>query len=218
MIMTKDQQGITVSGAGTAAAAVDEVTIHLGVEILRPDAGEAFRTAATTVTNLLSVLSDNGVDARSVRTADLSLGPRTDYREGHEVLLGYAASQRMIVHLEALGNVERILSEVAARGGAGVRIDSVSLSAGNPEEAYRTARERAFAAAADKAQQYAALAGRTLGAVQQVSEDGLNRPVAAAAFARAKMSGAADSMAVSTGDTEVSATVQVRWGFADGGA
>ena len=108
----------------------DEVTITLGVEILRPDAGEAFRTAANTVSNVLSVLSDNGVDARSVRTADLSLGPRTEYRDGHEVLLGYAAAQRMIVHLEALGSVERLLSDVAARGGAGVRIDNVALTAG----------------------------------------------------------------------------------------
>lgn len=215
--MTRNQrQGITVSGTGSAAAAVDQVTITLGVEILRPDAGEAFRTAANTVTSMLSVLSDNGVDARSVRTADLSLGPRTEYRDGHEVLLGYAAAQRMIVHLEALGSVERILSDVAARGGVGVRIDNVALTAGNPEQAYRTARDAAFAVAADKAQQYAALAGRTLGAVQEISEDLDGRPMPTAGFARVKMA-AAESMPVSTGDTEVTATVQVRWSFADGG-
>ncbi|WP_029136789.1 SIMPL domain-containing protein [Nakamurella lactea] len=209
------RQGVTVIGAGSAAATVDEVTINLGVEILRPDAGEAFRTAAATVSSLLSVLADNGVDARSVRTADLNLGPRTDYREGHEVLLGYAASQRMIVHLEALGNVERILSEVAARGGAGVRIDSVVLSAGNPEQAYRVARDAAFAAAAEKAQQYAGLAGRTLGAVQEISENPMQHAVPMAAGLMRSIQ-SADSMAVSTGDTEVTATVQVRWGFADG--
>lgn len=213
----RKSDGITVSGTGTAAATVDEVTIQLGVEILRPDAGEAFRTAATTVTNLLSVLSDNGVDARSVRTADLSLGPRTEYRDGHEVLLGYLATQRLTVHLEALGHVERILSEVASRGGAGIRIDSVSLAAGDPEQAYRAARDAAFAAAAAKAQQYAELSGRTLGAVQQVSEGDSQLGVpAGVGYARsAKLASADASMPVSSGDTEVSVTVQVQWGFVD---
>lgn len=209
--------GITVDGHGAASAPVDQVIITLGVEILRPDAGEAFRTAGATVTRMLSILSDNGVDARSVRTAELSLGVRTDYRDGGEVLLGYQASQRLIVRLEALAAVETILSDVVARGGVGVRIDSVTLSTADPADAHRSARDAAFGDAAAKAQQYATLAGRELGRVMSVREGVVfgDIPNGRKVVAFTRDLGAA-SMPIAAGDTDISVSVTVRWAFADG--
>lgn len=207
--------GITVTGTGSAAAAVDQVGIAVGVQLLRPDAGEAFRTAAVTITNVLSVLADNGVDARSVRTAELSLGPRTDYRGGQDVLLGYQASQRLSVLLEDLGSVERILSDVVARGGAGVRIEQVSLTARDPQGSLRAARDAAFADATAKAEHYAGLAGRALGAVQRISEPEFAGAVPLSAFARISPDASGTVMPVAFGDTQVTASVQVRWAFAD---
>lgn len=207
--------GITVDGYGVASTPVDQVVITLGVEIMRPDAGEAFRTAGATVTRMLSILSDNGVDARSVRTAELSLGARTDYRDGAEVLLGYQASQRLIVQLDALGVVETILSEVVARGGVGVRIDSVTLSSADPVAAQRTARNAAFGDAAAKAQQYAELAGRELGPVVRIDETADRGGPVPLSFARSRIATVAGSMPVATGDTEIGVSVTVRWAFAD---
>jgi uncharacterized protein YggE len=207
--------GITMTGNGRTSAAVDRVGIIVGVQVLRPDAGEAFRTAAVTVTNLLSVLADNGVDARSVRTAELSLGPRTDYRGGEDVLLGYQASQRLSVQLDDLGSVERILSDVVTRGGVGVRIDQVSLTARDRQASLRAARDAAFADATAKAEHYAGLAGRALGAVQRISEPEFAGAVPLAGFARTPENASANSMAMAFGDTEVTASVQVRWSFAD---
>lgn len=206
--------GITVVGTGTAAAAVDQVTITLGVQILRPDAGEAFQTAAETVTQLLSVLSDNGVDARSVRTADLTLGPRIEWQDNRETLLGYQAAQRLIVRLPALGQVEPILTDVVRRGGMGVRIDQVALEAGDTGQAMRTARDLAFADAAAAAHQFADLTGRKLGGVQEVSEGDTTEPMYRSPRQFAESATAA-AMPVATGDTQVSVTVRVRWAFAD---
>lgn len=206
--------GITMTGGGTAAATVDQVTMTLGVEILRPDPGEAFTTAGATVTQVLSVLADNGVDARSVRTANLSLGPRIEWQDSHEMLLGYQAAQRLIVHLEALGQIERIITDVVHRGGLGVRIDQVTLEAGDTQDATKAARASAFADAAAAAQQYAELSGRTLGAVQEVWEGDEVEPI----YRAARLTAAAPrpaAMPVATGDTEVSVTVRVRWAFAD---
>jgi len=208
--------GITVTGTGSAAATVDRVGIIVGVQVLRPDAGEAFRTAAGTVSNVLAVLADNGVGARSVRTADLTLGPRTDYRDGQEVLLGYQAAQRLNVQLDGLGSVERILSDVVARGGVGVRIDNVSLTAGDPQDSLRAARATAFADAAAKAEHYAGLAGRTLGAVQGVWEPEFQGSVPlAAGMVRNAMGVSTNAMPIAAGDTEVAVSVRVRWSFAD---
>jgi uncharacterized protein YggE len=69
----RESRGVTVIGSGTAAAAVDRVTISLAVEVARAEPGDAFAGAAATAAQLLTILADGGVDARSVRTSDLTL-------------------------------------------------------------------------------------------------------------------------------------------------
>ena len=59
--------------------------------------------------------------------------------------------------------MQRLLTDVAMRGGEGVRIDSVSLTPSDPSYALRDARAAAFADALAKASQLAGLAGRMLG-------------------------------------------------------
>lgn len=199
-----------------ASTPVDRVTIHLAVEIIRPDAGEAFRLAGDSVTRLLAVLADDGVDSRQVRTLDLSLGPRTEWTDNREVLIGYQAHQRIVVRLDGLAGVERILTDVA-RGGQGIRIESVTLTAEAAESAEEQARERAFADAWNKAAHYARLAAKTLGDVEWVHEGrehGGPGPMAKGFARAAALSGSAD-MAVAGGDTDVTAWVTVRWNFAD---
>lgn len=204
-------EGITVTGSGSAAAAVDRVTIFLGVEVVRAEPGDAFALASATATRLLAILADDGVDSRSVRTSDLTLGPRVEYSDGRQQTLGYQAGQRLTVSLDGLGGIERLLGDIASLGGEGVRIDSVSLTAGHPEEALTQARQAAFLDAKVKAGQFADLAGRVLGRVQYIEErtsDGGPRPM----MARMAM---AESMPVATGDAEIGASVTVQWEFAD---
>jgi len=203
--------GITVIGSGTAAAPVDQVTISLGVEVVRAAPGEAFTAAAGTATRVLSILADGGVSSRSVRTSDLTLGPRTEYQNGRQLLLGYQAGQRLTVLLEGLHGIERLLTDVATLGGEGVRIDGVTLMAGHPQEAMTAAREAAFADANEKARQLATLADRPLGEVQWIDErpsGGGPRPMMAMRAA------AAEAMPVATGDTQLTTEVTVHWLFA----
>jgi len=204
--------GVTVVGVGSAPAAVDQVSISLGVEVVRAAPGEAFTSAAQTVARVLSILADGGVDARSVRTCDLTLGPRMDYRNDREVLVGYQAGQRLTLQLKGLDGIERLLTDVAALGGEGVRIDAVTLTAGHPEEAIAAAREAAFTAASTAAQQFAALAGRTLGQVERIDE----RPSGGHPYPALPGDhlASAQMMPVATGDTEVNAMVTVHWAFA----
>jgi uncharacterized protein YggE len=208
----RTDSGIVVVGTGSAPSAVDHVTVTLGVEIIRPDAGDAFRTAAATATAVLAVLSDHGVESRAVRTADLSLGPRYDFRNNEQVLVGYQAAQRLVVSLQGLASVDRMLSDVVGRAGEGVRIDQVSLTAGSPRDAEAGARAAAFSDACDKAGHLASMAGRPLGAVQSISEqpDGGMRPMALMA-----RRSAAESMPVATGDTAVTVSVVVHFAWAD---
>ena len=203
--------GVTVVGAGSAPAPADQVSILLGVEVVRAAPGEAFTAAAETTTRVLAILADNGVDARSVRSRDLTLGPRSEYRNDREVLVGYAAGQWLEVLRQGLDGIERLLTDVATLGGEGVRIDGVTLNAGHPEEAMTAAREAAFAAATTAAEHFAAMAGRTLGQVEWIDErPSMGRP-------HPMMGGdhlaSAMAMPVATGDTEVHAEVTVHWVF-----
>jgi len=208
--------GVTVFGSATVSTPVDRVAITLAVEIVRPDAGEAYRLAADTVTRLLAVLADDGVDARAVRTLDLSLGPRTEWVENREVLIGYQAGQRLLVKLDGMAGLERLLSDAATRTGHGVRIENVALTAEDDDAALEQARAQAWAEALTKARHLSGLAGRSLGPVEWIQEGTadhgpLRRPMARALAA----GGQAKGMPVAGGDTDVTASVTVRWRFAD---
>ncbi len=214
--MDNPSDGVTVFGSATVSTPVDRVAITIGVEIIRPDAGEAFRLAADTVTRLLAVLADDGVDARAVRTLDLSLGPRTEWVDNREVLIGCQAGQRLLVKLDGLAGLERLLSDAATRTGHGVRIESVALTAEDADAALEQARERAWAEAMTKAQHLARLAGRPLGPVDWIQEGTADHgPLRRAHAVALAAGGFAKDMPVAGGDTDVTASVGVRWRFAD---
>ncbi|WP_420123836.1 SIMPL domain-containing protein [Nakamurella sp.] len=212
MSAAPEPEGITVVGRGAAAAAVDRVTISLAVEVVRAEPGDAWTVASGTATRLLAVLADDGVDARSVRTSDLTLGPRVEFQGNRQQVVGYQAGQRLTVVRDGLRGIERLLTDVAGLGGEGVRIDGVSLTPGHPQDALTRARDAAFADADATARQLARLAGRTLGRVRWIDErpaHGGPRPMMAMRAA------AAESMPVATGDAEVSIEITVCREFAD---
>lgn len=217
MAMTEQHRrgrgGITVTGSGSAAAAVDQVTLQIGVVETRDDAGEAFRAASQTATQVLAVLADDGADARMVRTTDLTLGPRTEWDGKRETMTGYQAAQRLHVTLSALSGVERMLSDVAGTGGGSVRIDSVRLTPTDPDLALRAARAAAMADARARAEQLAALVGRELGDVIWVEEafDTGGRWATQSLSVGRSM----PDMPLATGDATVAVAVTARWSFAD---
>ncbi len=174
--MSEEQTGIVVTGEGTAAAAVDSVVLTINLVDTRASAAEAFRAIGQTATRVLAALADDGVDARRVRTQDLTLGPRTRWQDEREIVLGYTATQRLIIRLPGLSGFERLLEDVALTGGDSLRIENVLLSPSDPAEAHREAREQAMADARVKAEQVAALAGRSLGEVRLVQEGAGRRP------------------------------------------
>lgn len=199
-------------GRGAAAAAVDRVTISLAVEVVRAEPGDAWAVASGTATRLLAVLADDGVDSRSVRTSDLTLGPRAEFQGNRQQVVGYQAGQRLTVVRDGLHGIERLLTDVAELGGEGVRIDGVSLTPGHPQDALIRARDAAFADADASARQLARLAGRILGRVRWIDErpaPGAPRPMMAMRAA------VAESMPVATGDAEVSIEITVCFELAD---
>lgn len=202
----KIPQVVTVIGQGSVRTPVDRVELSVGVEIDRAEPGSAFQAAATSVSAVLSVLADAGVDSRHVRTTDLRLGPRTNYQDGREVVLGYVSGQRLIAVTEGLAGVPRLLGDLAMTGIEGVRFDGISFSTGDITEYLAQARELAMADAHRKAADYARLASRELGPVLSVSE--APRGGGPAPVGKRAMAMSAD-MSVAAGEGSTELAVQV---------
>lgn len=204
-------QVVTVVGYGSVATPVDRVELSVGVEIDRPEPGPAFEAAAAGVSAVLGVLADAGVDSRHVRTADLRLGPRTTYQDGHEVVLGYVSGQRLIATTEGLAGVARLLGDLATTGIEGVRFDGISFGTGEVSGYLAQARALAMADARLKGADYARLAARELGQVLSVTERsrGGDAPVP---MARAMAS--SSEMAVAPGESATNVAVEVVFALA----
>jgi uncharacterized protein YggE len=206
----RDLASVRVHGTGSAAVAPDRVTVRLGVDIVRPDPGQAFRDAAASVTRLLEVLGGLDIDPRWVRTVDIGLGPRHHHRpNGQTEMVGYGAGHRLVVALPTLDGVERMLSEVVDAV-EGVQLEGVTLSPTVSANALVQARTAAFDEARRQAEHWAELAGRTLGAVLSVDEGGHDsgpRMPRGGSFALA----AAGGMPVAAGDEAVTVGITVVW-------
>ncbi len=123
---------------------------------------------------------------------------------------GFEVHQSLSVKLRNLETAGKVISEAAAAGGNATRIHGVWFEFSDTEKLTKDARDQAFAAAKVKAEQYARLAGGSLGRVVSVSEGsegggGYPYPVAA------RDAGSASSVPLAPGSQQVGVTTTVVW-------
>jgi uncharacterized protein YggE len=106
-----------------------------------------------------------------------------------------------------------IVQDVIAAVGDGIRVDGVTPTVLDNEDALNDAREDAVDNAKAKAEDYADLLGIDLGEVQSVSE--VSSPVLMGRIATAEsgMDSAAKDIQVDLGEQDVTVTIEVRWGI-----
>lgn len=195
---------ITVIGTGTAAVTPDVVRLDLRIGHDAADVAAALSGASAGLTAASRIVREQGVTDADIRTLGADIHQRFD-REG--LPSGFTAQQRLRVTVRDVESVGAILEATAAELGNALLVDQVALDVADRSEGLGRARDAAFADARAKAEQYAALAGSSLGAVAEVAESGAT-PMARPAMAMREM---AMAMPVETGDQELSASVMVRW-------
>ncbi len=201
--------GVTVTGAGTAAAPPDVMHLELAAEAEATGVQEALDQASAALERMRRALLGQGVDAADVASGPIGVNPRYDQKSR---VCGYAAELRLRVMLRDLATAGSVLSAAVAAGGNAARVYSMSLEHSDPAELLRRAREAAWQDAHARAVQYARLAGRELGDVVAVTEspDG-PQPIPRAAYF-AELSGAAvASVPVEAGTSTVTVRVTARW-------
>jgi uncharacterized protein len=198
---------VVVTGRGTAAAVPDVVVLSVRVQVEEAEASRALAAAASAATAVLEAARRHGVGERDLRTTDLGLHPRRD-PEGRAVV-AYVAHQRLRVRVRDTAAVGTVLEALAEAAGDAFGIDDLGFEVEDPRPLHDEARAAAFADARARAEQYAALAGRTLGPVLRVVEgDGGPIPVGRG---RAMAAESLSSMPVAAGESQVHAAVVARF-------
>jgi len=153
-----------------------------------------------------------GVADKDIQTRYVSLSPI--YADTANKITGYQLANQVVVCVRDINKISTIMDSAVKAGGNAVRIQGISFAIANPESALSQARELAYKDARAKAEQYARLAGISLGRVIYVSEGGVPpMPVPYAEMSvmkRADMAGGATPVQV--GEQDVSVTVDVVFG------
>ena len=155
------------------------------------------------------VAVDSGVALADLATSGTQLWPDHDH-EGRAN--GYRATLSLTVRLRDLAAAPELIPALLAAGGDSGRLHSTDLEHSGREALAAEARDNAFADARARAEQYARLAGLTLGEVLTVAE-GNPAGVPVHGLSQRHAIPAAGAMPIEAGTEAVAATVTVRWGL-----
>ena len=200
-------RGISVVGVGTVSGTPDVLRFTVGVEVTADTVDAALSSANAAASRMIAVLRERGVAEQDLQTAAVQVHPR--YGERGEQITGYVVRQDLTVKVTDLDAAGALMTAAVDAGGDAARLSGVAFALEDNDELLAAAREQAYAQARDKAEQYARLAGKELGAVLAISED-VSRGPWPMARASADLATAA-SVPIEPGSTDVSVDVHVRW-------
>jgi uncharacterized protein len=163
--------GITVSGEGEVEGAPDTLSVDLGVTVKRPTVGEAVAVAGERAEAVLAAVRAHGVAEGDVQTRDYRVNQEFRYEDNRPPIPdGFRVFNTVTVRIRDLPGAGTVIDAVTAAGGDDVVLNGVAFSLEEDGPALTAARENAFRDARAKAEQYAELAGRPIGAAQAVSD------------------------------------------------
>lgn len=204
---------IQVNGQGRVSIAPDKADLTLSVEVQAKSAEAARDQAAAAMTALIKALKEGNIADKDIQTSYVSLYPIYGQDGAHKIS-GYQLANRVTVVIHDVSKISAIIDSAIKAGGNPVRVQGISFGIDNPEAALAQAREKAYADARAKAEQYAKLAGVTIGRVMHIIEGGgvpMPRPYAEMSVMRGAMA-AASPTPIQAGEQEISVTVEVVFG------
>ncbi|GLE55170.1 putative conserved lipoprotein LpqG [Mycobacteroides chelonae] len=196
---------ITVVGHGEASGSPDVFMATVGVSVRSRRIAGVMADVKAKARAVIDAVLDSGVAAEDVRTAWMSVHPQFD---GNKIT-GYSADNSVRITVHDLSKVSDVLDKAVTAGGEAAQLSGVSFDLQDSTDLATQARERAFADARARAEQYATLSGGTLGKVLRIDETGSHSsPSPRAEFAMLR---AASGPPVEAGQQTVSADITVTW-------
>lgn len=203
---------VTVDGSGQVAGVPDTMIATISVTPRGANPSSALGSANKTMALVQHALIRRGVAAKDLKTTGLTVSPYYVYGKGGESLHGYSADEDLQVTLHNLATAGKTITAATAAGGKTVTVGGITLDLQGNSALVTNARADAYNDAKAKAQQYATLAGRTLGAVVSVSEH-VDQPTSSTqyGYAAASAAAAAPGVPIEAGSQNVSVNVTVVW-------
>lgn len=197
---------VTVVGSGEVRGVPDTLTADVGIEVVAPDVTTAMNQAGERQQAVIDQLAARGIDSKDISTSAVNLQPQ--YAD-NSVITGYRANNSITVTLRELDAASETLALIVTAGGNATRINSVSYSIEDDSTLVSDARARAFDDARNRAEQYAGLAGLSLGTVVSISEaPGSSAPRPAMSMPQGPMAAA---VPLEPGEQTVSFSVTAVW-------
>lgn len=167
-----DGTRLDVMATGEVARKPDVANISAGVVTTAPTASAALEQNAQQMQRVVAALRRAGVADRDIQTSSINLHPdyRHDERGSNPQIIGYRASNEVMVRFRDIKNAGRILDALVAQGAN--QINGPMLGIDKPEEALNEARTKALAAARARAELYARATGKRVGRILSISEAG----------------------------------------------
>lgn len=159
---------IEVSATGEVMLTPDIASFSIQVSELGKTTSEAQAFANEKMAQLLSIMRENGVEEKDIKTTMLNLRPSYQWIEGKQFLEGQVASQSLSVtlrNLDKLGSMIDQLGEVS-----GMYLNSVMLDKEDKSVGLEQARQQAVQKALAKAELYAQGAQMQVGKPITISE------------------------------------------------
>jgi uncharacterized protein YggE len=195
---------VTVTGRGSAQVAPDVAVVRVSAVHRAPAVAEAL-AGASSAAGAIAGVARRHAEGDQVATSELHVWPHHD-DDGRRS--GFEARHGLTVRCPDVDGASRMLAELAEEVGDRLWIDGVGLEVRDPQEAEGRARDAAYADAHARATRLAALAGATLGEVQDIAEGGAAVPRAALAMAAAA---ARSDAGIEPGLATTTAAVTVTW-------
>jgi uncharacterized protein len=156
---------VTITGTGSAGGTPDEIQLDLDISALAASVATALDTANAAMSQVQAVLRDKGVT--DLGTTGLSVYPR--YGDDGAVT-GHEVTESIAVRLQDLTRAGEMVSAACDAGGDAVRVRGLTLGFCDDRQLLAAAWAAAISDARTRAEQYAAAAGRMLGAVLTIQE------------------------------------------------
>lgn len=207
-------RGVTVQATGTAKVVPDGVIFQFAVTNLGESSESATNVVADLADKAREVLDNADIDDKDIASQSISVNEEIQYNpDGSQKSLGFRATQSFVVTIREEGDAGTIVQDVISAVGDGIRVDGVTPTVLDNEDALNDAREDAVDNAKAKAEDYADLLGIDLGEVQSVSE--VSSPVIMRPIANAEtgMDSSNKEIQVDLGEQDVTVTIEVRWGI-----
>lgn len=203
--------GISVGGRASVTGTPDTLRLDLSVVATAPSVTEALAKANASADAVQKSLLGNSVAKKDLQTSGLNISPEYGYpNNAAPRLKGYQVSESISAKLRDLGRAGDAIGKAVSAGENAVRVNGISLDLEDTGALVSSARDKAFADARTKAEQYAKAAGRSLGEVVSIAED-VTAPSAIPMEYVASAAPAADlaRVPIQPGSQDVSVTVSV---------